>query len=126
MKAFWIDTPNARIVEVDYNGDWRTIAPEWLKCDVFTAVEISHLHDAVMVDDEGLINGNPHGWFIVDTYGQPLKGYGLVLGTNITTGETAPVRMSIIELAAMIKFPKEVNEALIDKEIHVVRLFDQD
>lgn len=126
MKAFWIDTPNARIVEIDYNGDWRTIAPEWLKCDVFTCVEINELHDAVMVDDEGLINGNPHGWFILDTYEQPLKGYGLVLGTDITTGDTAPAKVSLPELVSKIRFPIEVNEALIDKEIHVTRLFDQD
>lgn len=126
MKAYWIDTPNARIVEVDYNGDWRTIAPDWLQCDLFTAVEISGLHDAVMVDDEGLINGNPFGWFILDTYDQPLKGYGLVLGTDIRTGDTAPVRMSLSELTSRIRFPKEVNEALIDREIHVIPLSDPD
>ncbi len=54
MKAYWIDTPNKQILEIDYDGDYRTISKEWLKCETFTMVAFPN-GDALYVDDEGLI-----------------------------------------------------------------------
>lgn len=89
MKAFLIDPPSQSVTEIEYDGDWKTIAP-MLGCDLFTMVYLNAKQDVVFVDDEGLINGNEHGWFTIPTYPQPLKGRGLVLGTDDMGESTAP------------------------------------
>lgn len=121
MKAYLIDTPNKQIVEVEYNGDWKTISPEHLKCEVFTTVRLNLSDDCVYVDDEGLINGNEHGWFTIDTYGQPLRGYGLVLGVD-EEGETVEPSLSLEELRAKIGFPSADTEFDIDTGFRIVAL----
>lgn len=118
MKAYWINTPAQRIEEVEYAGDWRTIAPNWLACDLFTAVQINSQGDVVFVDDEGLINGNPHGWFTLRTYHQPLRGYGLVLGTDSRGESTAP-SCSLRYLQEIVGFPLTVREEDVDRTIRV-------
>lgn len=120
MKAYLITPNEATVTEIDYNGDWRTIK-ELLHCDLFTTVQLNAAGDTVFVDDEGLINDNPHGWFILSTYGQPLKGYGLVLGCN-DQGESIEPFVSLEDFKAMVSFPKHVNEAMLDRRIHVTPL----
>lgn len=100
MKAFLIDTPNHAIVEVDYDGDWKSIYAhihaktfELVIPDIVDDIEVS-----VYVDEEGLINDNPHGFFAIRGIGQALAGYGLVLGCD-AEGETvaAPVTKEWLE-----------------------------
>lgn len=120
MKAFLINPDTATITEVDYNGDWTTIK-EWLggaPCEWFTSVRLNNEGDAIYVDDEGLINDNPHGWFLLHGYPQPLKGLGLVVGIG-DNGEIAEPFVSLPQLHALIAFPKHVNEALIDRRVHI-------
>lgn len=117
MRAYLIDPPNAQVVEVDYNGDWRTIG-QHIHAELFTTVVLNKARDTIFVDDCGLINDNPHGWFILKTYGQPLRGYGLVLGSN-AAGESIEPYASLDHVKALIEFPKYVNEMLIDRNIHV-------
>jgi hypothetical protein len=121
MKAYLINPNEATVTEVDYNDDWRTIK-EWLggpPCTMFTVVRLNHEGDAVYVDDEGLINGNPNGWFLIGgSERQPLKGFGLVLGADEAGKSIAP-SASLEAVQRMIVFPKHVNEALIDKTIRV-------
>lgn len=123
MKAFLIDPDQALIREVDYNGNWETIR-DWLggpPCEWFDSVRLNDEGDAIYVDDEGLLNGNPHGWFLLHGYGQPLKGFGLVVGIA-DNGEIAEPFVSLPQLQALIAFPKHVNEALIDRRIRVTPL----
>lgn len=104
MRALLIDTPNKQIVEVDYDGDYKSIN-KLIHAEIFTVVYLdpSVMPDAVFVDDEGLINGNPHGWFKIDTYAQPLRGYGLVLGTD-ADGDSVSPNLSLDALRARVTF----------------------
>ena len=104
MRAFLIDTPNKQIVEVDYDGNYKSIN-KLIHADLFTVVYLdpSVMPDVVFVDDEGLINNNPHGWFKVDTYPQPLRGYGLVLGTD-ADGESVSPNVTLDALRARVTF----------------------
>lgn len=117
MKAFLIDPTVATITEIDYDGDWMKIGP-LLGCVLFTTVILNHMDDVIFVDDEGLINGNPHGWFSLAGYHQPLKGKGLVLGTDLE-GESIAPRITLEDLHMLISFPKEVNEAAIDRRVRI-------
>lgn len=104
MRAYLIDTPNKQIVEVDWDGDYKSIK-QLIKVDIYTPVYITeHPNpDCVFVDDEGLINGNPHGWFTFDTYNQPLRGYGLVLGTDHEGASVEP-QSTLAQLQARVTF----------------------
>lgn len=119
MKAYLIDTPNMQVVEVDYDGDWHSISRDHLKCELFSTVRLNAEDDCIFVDDEGLLNDNPHGWFTIDTYGQPLRGYGLVLGTDYE-GESVEPRISLEELRAKVTFPKSVDEAAVKRGFRIV------
>lgn len=123
MRAYLIDTPNKQITEVDYNGDFHTIH-ELLGIECFTTVMFNTAGDMVFVDDEGLINGNPDGWFVYLGYGQPLRGKGLVLGTDYNTGESVEPRMGIETLRNMISFPEDHEVGEIDTTIRVTSLED--
>jgi len=120
MKAYLINPDEATITEIEYNGDWRTITEHLGGAPVrfFTTVALNHDHDAIFVDDEGLINDNPHGWFELQTYNQPLKGLGLVLGVDEAGMSVAPVA-TLEQVKALVKFPKFVNEALIDRQVRI-------
>jgi hypothetical protein len=116
MKAFLIDPDFENIRVVEYNGDWKTIK-QWLggpPTKWFTSVRLNDEGDAIYVDDEGLLNNNPHGWFMLHNYVQPLKGFGLVVGTG-DRGETVEPFVSLPQLWSLITFPTHVNEALIDR-----------
>lgn len=117
MKAYWINTPNKTVEEIEYDDDYKSISKDWLKCDYFTVVRIDG-GDVVYVDDEGLINGNEHGWFQLLTYHQALKGYGLVLGTDNEGNSVAP-KISLDDLRLLVNFPAHIDESSIDKSIRV-------
>lgn len=105
MRAILIDPPNKAITEIDFEGDYKAIC-ELIKADLMTAVNIDGGH-TIYLDDEGLINGNPHGWFVIESYPQPLRGYGLILGTNYATGDNTACTLDIDELRARVAFPAD-------------------
>lgn len=110
MRAYLIDTPNKQVIEVDYNGDFRTIK-EHLRCELFTTVVVNDAGDTLFVDDEGLINGNPHGWIAFEHMpGALLRGYGLLLGTDHEGASIAPVA-PIEWLRELVRFPGEDTPA---------------
>tara|TARA_R110002020_G_scaffold225080_3_gene435095 strand:- start:292 stop:759 length:468 start_codon:yes stop_codon:yes gene_type:complete len=91
MRAILIDAENQEIREVDYNGDWKTIA-EWIGggTRTFTTIELNPYGDTAYVDDEGLYNGADYG-FIYDGYPTSIVGNALILGTDLETGESIPL-----------------------------------
>lgn len=105
MKAYFIDTPNKQITEVDWDGDYMSIN-RWISAGIYTVVRLNEAYDVMFVDDEGLINGNPFGWIVYEGYSQPLRGYGFVLGTD-EVGESIAPRMSIDELRTKVTFPED-------------------
>lgn len=89
MKAFLIDPKEKTVSEVEYDGNWKSIAPLiHAESGLFDLVRlqgrISEGRADLFVDDEGLCyaDGNPHGYFQVNHGGnqwQTLAGYALVL-----------------------------------------------
>ena len=91
MRAYLIDPEQRSISEVSYNGDFRKIT-EMLGEGVsaFDCARFNDEGDAVFVDDEGLLK-EPEWLFRITGYPSPLAGRGLVLGCDMSTGEsTAP------------------------------------
>lgn len=87
MRAVLVDPYKKEITDVEYNGDYKTIYP-LIHCDIFTIVRLED-GDDVLVDDEGLLKlTRDTKFFMINTYEQPLAGYGLITGVNEEDGET--------------------------------------
>lgn len=102
MKAYLIDPIAQSVTEVEYSGNYKDIYP-LIDAELFTTVEINGTGDTIFVDDEGLLNGNPHGWFAYADYPQPLRGRGLCLGSD-DEGESVAPSITIDELREKIVF----------------------
>lgn len=88
MKAVLIDSKNRRVIDVEYDGDYRSIYG-LIGCETFTVVRGLPGGDDVFVDDEGLLTVTDDTTFFgVPWYPQPLAGSGLILGLNRETGES--------------------------------------
>lgn len=108
MKALLIDPAFRTITKVDYTGDFRQIY-ELIDADNFDVVSVAGPDDkevSVFVDGEGLLNNNPHGWFTIEGYAQPLRGRGLVLGTD-EYGESVDAPIDTLDAARMVQFLSE-------------------
>lgn len=92
MQAFLIDPSQKTIEPVEYTGKlehiYRLIEARLFAVSQFDA----DTGDAVYVDDEGLLTGEPErlAFFMVDGYSQPLAGKGLVLGVDAEGRSVAP------------------------------------
>lgn len=114
MKAILIDTPNHQVTEVEYSGDYKQIY-QHIRAQMFEVVipdVVNDIEVTVYVDEEGLINDNPHGAFAIAGINQPLVGYGLVLGTD-DVGETveAPVDVDWVKARVAFLTPKQEKAA---------------
>lgn len=101
MRGILIDPSNKTITEVEYNGDYRTIAPMiGAASGLFDLVRYASNVD-VFVDDEGLLynGGNPHGYFrfynpAMGMDSGVLAGKALMLGNN-RDGASCGCRLSL-------------------------------
>ena len=100
MRALLIDPTEKSFTEVEYNGDWKTIAP-LLGCELFTVV-YTDVGD-VFVDDEGLYN-TENDFFVLDGVDQPLCGRGLIFGPADDEGNTTPATISIGDIEEKVFF----------------------
>ena len=92
MKAILINVEKGEVSSVDYNGDFRTIS-KWIggRCHLFTTVSgLYDNNDILYVDDNGLNNGTING-FIHKNYESPLMGNALLLGMDISSGDSVDV-----------------------------------
>ena len=111
FTAYLIDPTTRTVTAVEYTDHYEEIN-RLICAEVFTAVSVPqddeqpYNGDTVYVDDEGLINNNPHGWFLLNGYPQPLRGKGLVLGTD-SEGRSASPRVTLAALTARVSFPTE-------------------
>lgn len=84
MKGVLINPENQSVREVEWDGDYTSIAP-LLGCAIYTVVQLQDGVD-LFIDDEGLLtNPNPHGYFRFDNgrvRTQVYAGRGLLLGNN--------------------------------------------
>ena len=70
--------------------------------DIFTTVQLDAKGNTLYVDDEGLINGTTIG-FTIEGYEQPLMGNGIILGTNLRTGDSKDTDFSLERVASMVR-----------------------
>lgn len=121
MNAYLIDPNNRTVTLVEYTGDFNEIL-RGIKADTFTGVYMAVVDDEgkpdpakpydVFVDDEGLINGNPHGWFTLRGYGGLLRGLGFVLSHDAEGESISPVP-TLAEVARMVGFPTEAQARMM-------------
>ena len=89
MKAVFVDAEKREIRDVEYDGDWKTIAP-MLGCRLFTCVRGLPGGDSLFIDDEGLLTATRNSvLFTTPWYPQPLLGSGLILNET-EDGDAAP------------------------------------
>lgn len=113
IQCFVID-PFARTITVaQYNGDYRSIS-KMIDCDLFTPVRINSKRDTVFVDDEGLINGKPQEFFLIEGYPDPLAGKGVILGCD-SVGDTVAPTITEEQVRKMVSWvtPLHVNRTLL-------------
>lgn len=126
MKAYLIDPSNRSVTEVEYTGNYRNInthlSGEGFDVQYFTAVYTAVIKEDgtpdhtkpmdVFVDDEGLINENPFGWFTIKGYGGLLRGKGLVLGHN-DEGDSVSPNVTLAEVTKAVGFPSEFQAQMM-------------
>lgn len=108
MKSILIDPFTRTIKEVEYDGDFHQIY-EFIHCDTFDCVRVNENGDAIFVDDEGLISGKEQAFFGWLGYPQPLAGRGIVLGSNLTDGESADTTITLEEARELVVWLMPIN-----------------
>ncbi len=97
MKAYLVDPHNKSIDIVDYEG--YDDIKQYLDGAWFDVVRLNDLGDVAYVDDEGLYR-QPQSFWRYRNWPHPIAGKGLVLGTDLDTGETrSPMGVSSFSLA---------------------------
>jgi hypothetical protein len=87
MKAVLIDSKNRRVVDIEYDGDYKSIY-RLIGCEAFDVVRGPH-GDDIFIDDEGLLRIDKNTvFFSVPWYPTPLAGSGLMLSLDNSTGES--------------------------------------
>lgn len=110
-KAILIDAENRTVKEVIITN-YRDIST-FGRFQHFDAVQIDRRGNTVYVDDEGRINGTEYG-FMIAGHSEPLMGNGVILGTNLRTGESKDTDYSVEKVRGMVRFfgsrPKSSND----------------
>jgi hypothetical protein len=91
----------------DFRDIYKYLTHELHPVDCFTAVPITRERDAIMVDDNGLLN-DPKYFFLWKGYPQPLAGRGLVVGTN-RAGETVATGLTAAVVMANVLFLEDIR-----------------
>lgn len=116
MRAYLIDPANARISEVDFNGDYRHIY-ELIDAERFDVARIDDSEgDGIYVDDEFLFK-NHTLFYRVDGYaGGYLAGKGLVLGSD-EQGESVEPRITLDDLKRRVIFVEKIGTTMIEQGV---------
>ena len=100
MRALLIDPFSQSISEVDYDGQWQSIAQLIaIGSRPFTLVRMANRHH-IYLDDEGLYQPLQR-FFKLKQYPQPLAGRGLVLRDG-EDGDETPASIGVEELQSLI------------------------
>lgn len=110
-KAILIDSNACTVKEVTVN-DYTDIS-RLIGCDLFTCVQISETGETVYVDDEGAINGTTNG-FVIKGYEAPLFGNGLILGCDLSTGDSKDTALTTKEVAGTVRHFTKLGRALVN------------
>lgn len=117
MKAILIDPSTKTVMDAEWDGVHKSIAPligcEWY-CTVRLASDLM-----LLVDDNGLLtNPNPHGYFRIGNYPQVLAGKGLLIGLQ-PDGSDADAPCSAAFIERYIRFIDNPEPAEIEPKITV-------
>jgi len=104
MRALLINPFSESISEIDYDGDWKSIARLIaIEHRPFTLVSLGDPErHHIYLDDEGLYQPAQR-FFILRSYPSPLAGRGLVLRDG-PDGDEAEATLTLESLAAAIKW----------------------
>ena len=100
-KAYHIDAVNRKITEVVINNDKEIYPFLGEGVDIFDIVVVEK-RDTIFVDDVGLLK-SPEHFFLYNSYGHPLAGNAVVMGSS-PDGESIDPKMTIDELKQRVKF----------------------
>lgn len=105
MKAYLIDPFARTITEVGTTGKLQSIY-DLTHTDTITTVGLGHgrTQDVIYLDDEGLYVEDQR-FFMLEGYGQPLAGRGLVLGTDQEGDSTSP-SLSLSQVKGLITWAR--------------------
>ena len=112
LKAIKIDVYKRLISEVTI-GDGIDDIRKHIDCDLFTVAANFNpnkdevMWDSLFVDDEGLLvpgkplfKFNPPGW----DFQTEFAGNGIILGVDMSTGESTDVRTSLFDAATYVEW----------------------
>ena len=107
MNAYLIDSTARTITAVEYTG----LADMQKMIGGYIEVAYSFPYgDILYVDEEGLLKGPEHLFWLQDRPDQPFAGNGVLVGREIgDTERTAPPRMSLEYFSERIRFT-DINE----------------
>jgi hypothetical protein len=101
MKAILIAPDKEAVVQaIDIDGELQTIR-DWLDCHLIDCIRLDERGNVMYVDDEGYMNKNY--FFRFGEYPQPIAGRGLVLGTNMMTGDSADTDLNFNLIAQNVE-----------------------
>jgi hypothetical protein len=114
MQAYLIDPFTQTVNPVEYDGNYKSIYG-FIDATAFDLARFNNKGDAVFVDDEGLINGQPQKFFSVRGYHSPLAGKGLVLGCDMETGDSCAPSVSLEWMRENVVFvmPVSINGEIV-------------
>jgi hypothetical protein len=129
MRAILIDPFACAVSEVEYDGsNYRNMYPllshETHPVDCFTLCYPDGLagRDALFVDDNGLL-GDPHRFFVIEGYEQPLAGKGLIVGAD-AEGDSISAETPLSNIRVRYYYLGMGHEAVGDSsQIQARRLF---
>ena len=107
---------NARTNTISFVSikDYKDIS-KFGEFDLFTTVQMDAKGNTLYVDDEGFINGTTLG-FTIEGYDQPLMGNGIILGTNLRTGDSKDTDLSLEKVASMVRCFIRAGRMLVRSE----------
>jgi hypothetical protein len=103
MKAYKIDSENKSVIEIEIDPknsltEMQAVVGGYIE----VAINLDN-DDTIFVNEEGLFGG-PKTFFTIEGGLQPYAGNGLVIGTNIQSGESTDAQSSLAEIKAKVKY----------------------
>lgn len=88
IKAILIDAKNREVKKIEIENSLQEYY-KVLDCDTITAAYFrdANITDVAYIDDNGLISNPEHFFYHPDFY-QPFAGNGLIVGSDMETGDT--------------------------------------
>jgi|TARA_R100000458_G_C8249157_1_gene226448 hypothetical protein len=104
-KAYLIDSTKKVVTQVEIGG-YKDIQ-KYIDCRMFTTACNLENGDTLFVDDESLIDGKDHEFFMFEDYLSPIAGNGLLIGST-ESGEEADCATNILDCAMKVQWLEKI------------------